>query len=304
MAAVFCSAAEEPVQASAKAVTVSDNDFWDVDWGPDSFPRISDDRISQVLLQIRQQNPARADELEKLREENIDEFRNQLRQEIMRLYRQQPGGPGPGPGPGRQDRPGRGGPERPAAEDRPPQPGGSRPEPGSPERWRERWERRHDDFIAWLEKNYPVEAVALKQFREQVREKEPDKYIDRVMEKMRTYDPIRDQERRNPRLAQLMKEDLDLQRQRDALLRQIHSANEKDKEKLMADLKENVSRRFNVIMDRKRLQYDDLKKRLEELQKEVCKQEKDLEKLKNNKDKLVEEHLIDLAGKAEKMHWN
>lgn len=293
LAASFCSGAEQPAQPPARAVTISDNDFWKEDWGPDSFPRIPEDRINQILLQIRNQNPARADELEKLRKENPDAFRSQLRMEVLRLY-QQPAGPAA------QDGPAKGGPQGPAAQARPPQPGGSRPEPGSPERWRERWERKHDDFVVWLDKNYPPEAIALKQ----IRDKEPDKYMERVMEKMHTYDPIREAERRNPKLAQLMKDDLEQQKQRDALLKQIHSANEKDKEKLMTDLKDNVSRRFDIIMARKQIQYDDLKTRLQELQKEVQKQEKDLDKLKNNKDNAVKEHLDELTQKAEKMQWD
>jgi hypothetical protein len=264
LAAFACIAAEQPAQTPAKPIVVSDDDFWNEDWGPDNFPKISEDRMNQLLVQIRKENPARADELEKLRKENIEKFRSQIRSEVSRLLRQQP------------------------------------PREGGPERWRGRMERMHDDFIAWMEKNYPEQAAALKQ----VREKEPDKYMERVMEKMHTYDPIRQAERSNPKLAQVMKDDLELQKQRDALVRQIHSATGKDRDKLLAELKDVVSRRFDIIMARKQLQYDDLKKRLEDLQKEVQKQERELEKLKTNKDKAVKEHFDELVNKAEKMNWN
>jgi hypothetical protein len=300
LAAFVCVAADQSAQIPPKPVTVSDDDFWSENWGPDNFPRIPEDKINQLLLQIRKENPARADELEKLRKENVGQFRNQIRGEVTKMLRQQPprqDGPGEPQGPGHE--PGAGRPEGPMPpSDRPQQ--GQRGEPGSPDRWRDRMERMHNDFIAWLEKNYPEEAVTLKQFRE----KEPDKYMERVMEKMHLYEPIMRAERSNPKLAQVMKDDLELQKQRDALVKQIHSATGTDREKLLADLKDVVSRRFDIIMARKQLQYDDLKIRLEDLQKEVQKQEQELEKLKTNKDKAVKEYFDGLVNKAEKMNWD
>jgi chromosome segregation ATPase len=87
-------------------------------------------------------------------------------------------------------------------------------------------------------------------------------------------------------------------------VRQIHSAIGKDRDKLLAELKEVVSRRFDVIMARKQLQYDDLKKRLEDLQKEVTTRENELDKLKSNKDNAVKEHFDELLKQAEKMQWD
>lgn len=296
LAAYLCVAADQPDKPAAKTVLVSDDNFWNEDWGPDKFPKISDDRINQVLLQIRKENPARADELEKLRKENIDKFREQIRAEVTKLLRQQPpqqGGPGREPKPG-----GTGGPMPPPPPDRP-GPQLPRGEPDSPERWRSRMERMHDDFIAWLEKNYPNHAAILKR----VREKEPDKYMEKVIEKMHVYDPIRQAERTNPRLAQVMKDDLELQKQRDDILRQLKE-NGKDREKLLAELKEVISKRFDTIMERKQLQYEELKKKLEDLQKQVSTQEKELEKLKNNKDTAVKEYFDELVNKSNKMNWD
>jgi hypothetical protein len=301
-AACICAAADQPDPSAAKAIPVSDDDFWSEDWSPDNFPKISEGRINQILVQIRKENPARADELEKLRKEDINKFRSQIRAEITRLLRQPPprqGGPGrPPEGPGRQPEEGHGiGTDRTMPpDDRQQQ--GPRGEPGSPERGgRNRWERMHDEFIAWLEKNYPEEAVTLKQ----VREKESDKYVERILEKMHLYGPIM---QAKPELAKVMKEDLELQKQRDSILRRLRTAAEKDKDKLLVDLKENVSKRFDIIMLRKQLQYDELKKKLEDLQKDVCAQEKQLEKLKNNKDKAVKEQYDKLISEPIKMNWD
>jgi hypothetical protein len=293
----LCVAADQAAQSPAKTVTVSDDDFWNEDWGPDNFPRISDNKINQLLVQIRKENPARADELEKLRKDDIEKFHSQMRAEVNKLLRSQPpreGGPGGPQGPGQPPVPDGKAP----SVDRPGQQV-QRGEPGSPDRWRSRMERMHDDFIAWLEINYPNQAAGLKQ----VREKEPDKYMERVMEKMHVYDPIRQAERSNPRLALVMKEDLELQKMRDDILRQLKE-NSKNREKLLAELKEVVSQRFDTILERKKLQYEELKKKLEDLQKQVRAQEKELEKLKNNKDTAVQDHFNELVNKAEKMNWD
>jgi signal transduction histidine kinase len=276
LAVFFCTVrAAEPQKPAT--TPVSDDPFWQEE-SADNFPKMPEERITQFLEQLRKENPVRADELEKLRKEKPDEFRNQLQVEFMKQMRQ------------RRNRPeGQQGPE-------------SRPGPGGPGggHWRERMEKMHNDFIAWLEKNYPEQAEALKPLRE----KEPEEYTAKAMDLMRKYEPIMRAEKNNPKLAQAMKDDLELQKQRDTLLREIHSAKDKEREKLIAELKDNVARRFDVIMTKKQLQYDDLKKRLEELQKEVKMREGELDKLKTTKDKAVAEHLNELISQAEKVQWD
>jgi hypothetical protein len=293
LAAGFCVAAEQPAQPAAKAAAVSEDNFWQED-NASGNPRMSEERMNQFLEQIRKDNPARANELEKLRKDNPDEFRTQLRAEFIKQMRQRGGDHDGGPG----------GPQGPTPPGRPEQPGqpgrGPMGEGPSGERWRERMEKMHNEFIAWLEKNYPDQAEAIKPLRE----KQPEEYMAKAMELRHRYEPIMRAEKDNPKLAQAMKDDIELQKQQDALLRQIHSANGKEKEKLVAELKDNVSRRFDVIMSKKQLQYDDLKKRLEKLKTDVKAKEGELEKLKTTKDKAVTEHLSELVGKAEKVQWD
>jgi hypothetical protein len=291
VAVFFCTvwAAEPQKPATSPA---GDDPFWEEEYA-DNFPKISEERTNQFLEQLRKENPARADELEKLRKEKPDEFRTQIQVEFMKQMRQQwnrperPQGSQPGPG----------GPQGPTPPGRPEQKPGQ-PQPG--DRWRERMEKMHNDFIAWLEKNYPEQAEAIKPLRE----KQPEEYMAKTMDLMRKYEPIMRAEKNNPKLAQAMKDDLELQKQRDALLKEIRTAKDKEREKLIAELKDNVARRFDVIMTKKQLQYDDLKKRLEELQKEVKTREGELEKLKTTKDKAVSEHLNELVGQAEKVQWD
>jgi len=296
-----CTVGGQTSQPAQPVSPVSNDPFWQEDQGAENFPKMSEERITQFLEQIRKENPARANELGKLRKENPDEFRTQFRAEFikqMRQRREHQGGPGTPPG--SESRPGPGGPQGPMPSQRPSQPG--QPQPAGPGggRWRERMEKMHNDFIAWLEKNYPDQAESLKSLQE----KKPEEYMPRAMELMHRYEPIMRAEKDNPKLAQAMKDDLELQKQRDALLRQIHSATGKEREKLIAELKDNVSRRFDVIMSKKQMQYDNLKKRLEDLKKEVKTREGELEKLKTTKDKAVTEHLNELVSQAEKVQWD
>jgi hypothetical protein len=294
-AVFFCTVwAAEPQKPATSPV--SEDPFWQEE-SADNFLKISEERTNQFLEQLRKENPARADELEKLRKEKPDEFRTQLQVEFMKQVRQRWNRPEGQQG--SESRPGPGSPQGPMPAGRPEQAG--QPQPGGPgDRWRERMEKMHNDFIAWLEKNYPEQAEAIKPLRE----KQPEEYMARTMELMRKYEPIMRAEKNNPKLARAMKDDLELQKQRDALLKEIRTAEGKEKEKLIADLKDNVARRFDVIMTKKQLQYDDLKKRLEGLQKEVKTRESELEKLKTTKDKAVSEHLNELVSQAEKVQWD
>ncbi|MEN6308094.1 MAG: hypothetical protein ABFD91_10095 [Anaerohalosphaeraceae bacterium] len=299
----------ETAKEADKTTTAMD-DFWAEELARPE-PQLPDERIDQFLEQIRIQDPAKAEQLEKLRKENPEEFRKQIRAEFTTRFRQmrqqferggrdrdrdrrsegnppeQMGGPGPGPGQGPQ------GPDRPG----PGQPGTPQGY-GSP--WKDRIERMHNEFIAWLEKNYPTQAVEIKNLREN----KPEEYIGKMAELMRRYGPIIEAERNNPKLAAIMKEDMENQRLTDELLKQIRRAKGNEKEKLTAELKALVSRRFDLIMAKKQMQYDDLRRRLEELQTEVKNREGELDKLKSNKDAAVDDRFKGLLSESEKVKWD
>lgn len=294
-----------------------DDSFWQEELAQPEPPiSLSEERIDQFMNHLRNNNPARADELEQLRKQDPEKFRLEIRQEFVNRFHQmrqqhgQGGGQNPHnlPGPDRDKMPQMPGQPGPA-----PAPGIAGPAPLPPDQprapgqqgdnrgqWRERLERMHNELIAWLEKNAPDEAVKLKQLRD----KQPEDYVMRTAELMRKYAPIMRAEKDNPKLAETMKEDLEIQRQRDELLQRIGSAQGEEKDKLIAELKTLINRRFDLIIAKKQLQYDDLRKRLEDLQKEVKTREKELETHKANKDKAVEEHLKDLISRTEKVNWD
>jgi len=269
--------------------------FWQEEMSrPEPLKALSDERIDQYMQHLRKQNPARADELEKLRTDNPEQFRIQVRGEFANHFRQMRQQSGHREGEGRPENP-----------DFPPSPAGG-PKPGMPGQpgdnrgqWKERLEKMHNDLLAWLEKNIPDEAARLKQLRE----KQPEEYVMRTAELMRKYAPIMRAEKDNPKLAEVMKDDLEVQRQQNELLRQIGSAQGNEKDKLTAELKTVVLRRFDLIMAKKQMQYDDLRKRLEELQKDVKVRESELETQKANKSKAVEERVAELVSRAQKVNW-
>lgn len=299
--------AADPNKPAVKPV--NNDSFWQEELSRPEPPKVlSDERLDQFLDHLRKQNPARADELEKLRADNPEQFRLEMREEFASHFRQMrqqqergerenpqspppgmPGMPVPTPAPGGT----LGQPGQPGMPGIPGHPGDNRGQ------WKERLEKMHNDLLAWLEKNSPDEAAKLKQLRE----KQPEEYVMRTAELMRKYAPIMRAEKDNPKLAEVMKEDLENQRQQDELLRQIGAATGEDKDKLVAELKTVVVRRFDLIMTKKQMQYDDLRKRLEELKKEVKTRESELETQKANKNKAIEEHLAELVSRAQKVNW-
>jgi len=168
------------------------------------------------------------------------------------------------------------------------------------ETWRH---KRHTEFVEWLEKNYPIKAEELSKLKE----KEPDLYwkkFDLVREK---YWRIFEEDRRNPELAEVLKEDLELKETRDELLRRIKAAKgDKDKQKLLMELEEVVSRRFDLIVRRKEIAYERLLKWLEELRNRVRESRNEIGKWKDEKFKAenVKKHVKDLLDETPQLRWD
>jgi len=168
------------------------------------------------------------------------------------------------------------------------------------ETWRH---KRHTEFVEWLEKNYPIKAEELSKLKE----KEPDLYwkkFDLVREK---YWRIFEEEKRNPELAEVLKEDLELKERRDELLRRIKAAqSDKDKQKLLMELEEVVSSRFDLIVRRKEIAYERLLKWLEELRNRVRESRNEIGKWKDEKFKAenVKKHVEDLLDETPRLRWD
>ncbi|MHC4528975.1 MAG: hypothetical protein ACYS29_13955, partial [Planctomycetota bacterium] len=102
-------------------------------------------------------------------------------------------------------------------------------------------------------------------------------------------------------------EDLELKKQRGQLLRKIKRVTTEDqKRELIAELKEVVALRFDLLLRRKEIEYEQLHARLEQLRKRVEESEAEVAKWKEAdfKSKNVQSRVDDLVGGAEKFRWD
>ena len=165
--------------------------------------------------------------------------------------------------------------------------------------WKEQLEKKHVQFIEWLQENYPDKAEQLLADQN----KKPNEFVQRLAEVMEVYEPIQKADRYNPELAKVLRKDLELQDQRDQLIREISLANEQDRPELLKRLKETVAARFDNIIHKKQLIYNHLRKRLERLKEKLETRAKELEQLKAEKDQSVEKRMKELTEQAEKIDW-
>lgn len=257
-----------PAMQAAEA----DEDIWsDKPTDTGQRPRLSDERIEEFLDRLAEAHPERAEELRKLRKDNPEQFRKEVREAFAERRRMgdRPGGEprgqgrgggrsGPGTGPGRMR--GRPGPD--------PERGPGVGHSGRRERWREHIARRHDEYIEWLERNFPEEAKKLARLREKHPE-DPEAYIQKVMASRDKFEEIMEAQERNPELAEVLKEELELKKDRAKLLEKIQPSQGKQRDKLMQQLEEIVNRRFDLIVRKKQLRDEHLLRRLARLQEEV-----------------------------------
>jgi len=168
------------------------------------------------------------------------------------------------------------------------------------EKWRQ---QRRTDLLDWLEKNYAREARDLANLRE----RDPNLYEKKLGSMREKYGPIRDAERRNPQLAEVLKEDLRLKEREDELVGKIKaSSNQKEKEKLNAELEEVVGDRYDLILRRRQIAYEQLLKQLEELQNRIKDSHAEMLRYQDSKVKSenVKERLKDLLEGKKGLRWD
>ncbi len=145
------------------------------------------------------------------------------------------------------------------------------------ESMRQKWQA---EYIEFLEKNFPQEAEDLKKHKD----KDPEVYSRRFELSMRRFGTIFRASRENPELAAILKEDLELRDKVDGLVKKIKDTKkEEEKKKLMAELREVASDRYDLIVRQKEIEYERLLKRLEELKKEVEENKAEITKWKDPK---------------------
>ena len=168
---------------------------------------------------------------------------------------------------------------------------------------REQMHERHTEYLEWLEKNYPEKAKKLAELKEE----KPKLYRRQIGLSLKKYGRIAKASKENPELAEALKEDLELKKERDKLLRKIRAATDDDKKKkLVKKLEEVVDSRFDLIVKRKQIRYEMTSKRLEKLREQVKQSKAEVEKWKDAKFKNenVKARLEELTSKIESFKWD
>jgi hypothetical protein len=280
------------------------------------------------MKRIAEANPERVEQLEKLRKEDPEKFRAELRQSIAERYQEhggrrggerkgmrgedgRRGGERGGPPKGMRGEGGRRGPGgrgmRGEGEHRfGPQGGGGRGGPGGPKGEHGegmRMHQEHREFVDWLKKNYPDEAEKI----EKLREGKPSMHEKRRGMAMRKYREIFEASKNNPALEKILKQDLGLRRQRLKLTKQIRGAKDEDKKNaLKTELEGVVGQRYDLLIKRKQLEYKQLRKKLAQLRAELEKKQADVTKWKKPefKTKSVNDRIEELTSGKRKFRWD
>lgn len=266
---------------------------------------MTDDMAERILAQMAERYPDRAEVLRQLRKKDPEKFRDELRKVMRELrgefgerrgagterqgrlgYGEHGGGAGGGYGGGEHGRPGR------------PGMGGAGQRGPRGMRMRE----RYTEHLEWLEKNYPEKAKKLAELKKE----KPELYMKQMAISLKKYRGIKEAEKENPELAKVLKEDLALKEKRNRLVRRIRaSKDDEQKEKLAEELEKIISDRFDLILRRKQIAYEQLLKKLEKLKKEVKNREAAIEKWKDAelKNEKVKARLKELVSGSGKFRW-
>ena len=266
---------------------------------------LTDEMIEHMMSRLAESDPAKAKELAKLREKDAEKFKAELREVMREQFGRRWGEHRKGAGryePGR----GKGFEERDAnvqGEFRP-----TKRLKGERAAFRRRgmgmtMRERHLEFFKWLAKNYEEKS---KELTELVKKGRSELYDKRIAFYYRRYRKIFEA-RDNPELVEILKEDLELKEKRDELLVQIKAGvSEDEKKELVKELEEVLGQRFDLIVKRKQIEYENLLKKLAELQERVEESEAQVEKWKEAefKETSVKGRVEELVGKAEKFRWD
>ena len=253
---------------------------------------------NKVIDRIAERDPEKAEELRKLKQDDPEKFREEMRNMWRERMEERRGEgmemrPGEGMGPEGMDR----------MESRPEQEKGQGMRDKMHRRMdvRENLEERHNEYIKFLEQNYPQEAAELAI----AKDKQPELYMQKLRESLEKYGKIARASKDNPELAAVLKEDVTLKEQSAAILKDLKAATDENKKKELTEkLRDTASKRFDLIVKQKELRYQDMNKKLAELEKQIKTQQSELEKLKAKKEQEVNNRVNELVSQNEKMQWD
>lgn len=170
-------------------------------------------------------------------------------------------------------------------------------------RYAERAQKRQEQHIEWLKENYPNDVNELMELKE----KKSKLYSEKISLSMRRYRRIKDaQDDNNTELADVLKKEMELNKEKYDLLRDIKSTKrEKKKQELIDELKDVLSQKYDIIVQRKQMAYEKLLEKLDELKTQVKESKNGVQQWKDAefKEKNIDARLKEMLGKDEKFHW-
>ncbi len=171
------------------------------------------------------------------------------------------------------------------------------------ERLQARRQERHTKFLEWLKNNYPAEEQALAKLKEA----NPQLYVTNSERLLNQYGYIFDAASSSPELGNVLKEDLELKKRAVQLCKQIR--NEKSdakKQALGAELQDVLGRRYDLIVRSKEIGYEQLQKKLDELQKQVREGKDEITKWRDGKIKQenIRQRMKTLMDEKTRFKWD
>lgn len=134
------------------------------------------------------------------------------------------------------------------------------------ERFEARRLERNAKFVEWLKTNYPKEEQTLTTLKE----RSPQLYISTFDRLLKQYGYLFEADNSNPEMGAVLKEDFELKKRADELCRQIRrEKSEARKQTLGTELQDVIAKRYDLIVRRKEIAYEQLLKKLDELHKQV-----------------------------------
>lgn len=154
-------------------------------------------------------------------------------------------------------------------------------------------------FFVYLNKYFPEEASGLEPF-----ESNPKTYQKRFREKKSQFRRLWKGYKHNHKYGELLVQEVKLRRKRMAKLNELKAAEKKAvKQKLRAELKDIVSKEFDIAVKIKEIKYNWLRLRIKRLEKELDRRQEEVKKLLNQKDSEVKKRVEELVNGEEKINW-
>jgi hypothetical protein len=163
-------------------------------------------------------------------------------------------------------------------------------------------ELERQEFLAWLKENFLEEAERL----ESMSDDEPGRQDRRLAMIGRKYRRIYEASKENPALAEVLKKDMVFREQQTKLVRKIRaSQDEAVKKELTAELEAVVSQRFDLLLKRKQIEFEQLQKKLEQLKADIEKSKGEVAKWGQPayKDEKVKSRVEELVSGKRKFRW-